>query len=143
MISLSPNDNPVNNNKSSTIDGDYGGNREFTTGEQRKGQDYKKPTQASVDVEGNPIDKTTKDIDDMADPKARKREFTRRAETMDHSDHNKDRFPESDTANRPLEDTDVTIVPDNKHRRSKLKNQFGSGQYDNNPNRGEGEGEIS
>jgi hypothetical protein len=62
---------------------------------------------------------------------------------MDHSDHNKDRFPESDTANRPLEDTDVTIVPDNKHRRSKLKNQFGSGQYDNNPNRGEGEGEIS
>ena len=139
---LSPNDSPVRESKSDTTDANFGGNREFTTGAQRKAHDYKKPTQASIDVEENPVDNVTRDIDDMTDPKARKREFSRRAETMDHSDHNKERFHESEPNNRPPEETDA-FVPDEKHRRSKLKGHFGEGQYRNNPNRGGYEGEVS
>lgn len=137
---LSPNDNPVRESKSDATDAGFGGNREVTTGAQRKAQDYKKPNQTSVDVKKNPVDETTRDVDDMADSKARKREFSRRAETNDPADNNKSRFPEADSSNRPLEDTDA-FVPDSKHHRSKSKNQFGAGQYDNNPNRGY-EGEV-
>jgi hypothetical protein len=142
-MSLSPNDNPLADNASDMKDQNFGGRREFTTGVQQREQDYKKPTGGSVNVKKNPVDETIRDIDDMTDAKARKREFSRRAETADHSDHNKERFHETEPDNRPPEGTDETQVPDDKHKRSKLKNHFGSGQYDNNPNRGTYEGEIS
>jgi len=140
---LSPNDSPLADNASDMKDQNFGGNREVTTGVQQKEQDYTKSAGGSPNIEENPVSETTRDIDDMANPEARKREFSRRAETQDPADHNKERFSESDSSNRPLEDTDGTTVPDDKHRRSKLKNHFGAGQYDNNPNRGRYEGEIS
>ncbi len=127
---LNPNDSPLNSGQSDATDSNFGGNREVTTGAQTKEQDYKKPTGGSVNIEKNPVKETTKDIDDMTDPKARKREFTRRAETQDPSDHNKEHFHNSDPENRPLEDTDVTTVPDDTHRRSVLKPHFGEGQYE-------------
>ena len=131
---LSPNDNPLEGNASDMKDQNFGGNRELTTGAQQKSQDYKNPVGGSINIEENPVEEVVRDIDDMTDLKVRKREFTRRAETQDHSDHNKDRFSESEPKNRPLEDTDVTHTPDSTHRRSKLKSHFGEGQY---------EGEIS
>jgi len=134
MNFLSPNDNPVNNSSSDSSDGDFGGNRKHTTGVQRKQHDYTKVVGGNCNTKVNPVDKTTRDIDEMTDPSIRKREFSRRAETNNHADLNKEHFHEADSGNRPSEDTDGTTVPDGKHRRSKNKNHFGEGQY---------EGEIS
>lgn len=143
MNSLSPNDNQVKDNKSDATHTNFGGRREVTKKKQTKDQDYTKPTQYSVDVKENPLTETAKDIDDMTDEKARKREFSRRAETSDHADTNKEHFHTSEPKNRPLEDTDPVIVPDEKHHGPTIRNHFGSGQYNNNPNRGSYEGEIS
>lgn len=134
MNFFSPNDSPVQNDSSSIKNNNFGGNRATTTGKQQKDHDYTSSVGGSVNIKKNPVDDTTKDIDDMANSEARKREFSRRAETQDPADHNKERCHEASSDNRPLEDTDVTIIPDDKHIRSKLKGHFGEGQY---------EGEIS
>ena len=134
MNYLSPNDSPLDSNASDMKDQNFGGNRKFTEGKQQKTQDYKKPVGGSANIEENPVDDVTRDIDDMTDPKARKREFSRRAETNDHADHNKERFHETDPENRPAEDTSVVKIPDGKHHGDKNRYQFGQGQY---------EGEIS
>lgn len=131
---LTPNDNTLADNASDMTDSNFGGNRKVTTGTQRKAQDYKKPTGGNVNAKKNPVDKVTKDIDDMTDAQARKREFSRRAETWDRADHNKERFAESEPDNRPLEDTSAVVVPDDKFHGDRLKYHFGEGQY---------EGEIS
>jgi len=131
---LSPNDSPLDSNASDIKNQNFGGNRTFTTGVQQKAHDYTKAIGGSSNVEENPVEEVTRDIDDMTDPKARKREFTRRAETQDHSDHNKEHFHEIDNDNNPLEDTSAVLIPDDKHHGDKLKYQFGQGQY---------EGEIS
>lgn len=127
---LGPNSNPLSSNASDIKDQKFGGNRQFTTGIQQKSQDYTRPVGGNSNTEVNPIDSTARDIDDMSDPKARKREFTRRAETADHADHNKDRFPEASSENRPPENTSAVIIPDDKPHGDKLKWQFGSGQYE-------------
>lgn len=138
---LGPNDNQVKNSKSDAVDGDFGGSRKVTTKKQRKTQDYKKPTESAMDMEKNPVDEVVKDIDEMTDSKERKREFSKLAELSDPADHNKERFHEIDGNNKPLEDNSATIIPDGSYTGSKIKNHFGSGQYNNNPNRGY-EGEI-
>lgn len=127
---LSPNDNPLAENAGDMKDQDFGGNREFTTGKQQKTQDYTKPVGGSANIEENPVDEVIRDIDDMTDPKARKREFSRRAETADHSDHNKERFSESEPDNRPQEDTRAVAIPDDKFHGDRLKYHFGEGQYE-------------
>jgi len=139
---FSPNDTPVKKNKSDISDSNFGGNRELSAPSNFKGQDYTLRSQFCGDVKNNPIKTVTKDIDDLADSKARKREFSRRAETSAAGDHNKSRFSESDPENRPPEGMDVVIIPDEKYTGTKLKNQFGNGQYDT-PNRRNYEGEIS
>ena len=131
---LSPNDNPLKSSSNDIKDQKFGGNREFTTGTQQKKQDYTKSAGVSPNIKENPVEETTRDIDSMSDPKARKREFSRRAETADPADHNKEHFHESDPENRPLEDTNEVLTPDNKFHGNKLKYHFGNGQY---------EGEIS
>lgn len=127
---LTPNDSPLAENASDMKDQNFGGNREVTTGVQRKAQDYKRPVGGDVNAEENPVDETTRDIDDMTDPKARKREFSRRAETWDRADHNKERFAESEPDNRPPEDTSAVVVPDEKFHGDRLKYHFGEGQYE-------------
>ncbi len=141
---LSPNDSPINDSQSDAIDGNFGGNREVTDGDRGKSHDYKSPSGGSPSIEKNPVEETFKDIDEAADPTTRKREFSRREETSNPEDHNKEGFHSADSGNRPLEDMDATAsgVPI-KYMRSKIKGHYGSGQYDNNPNRGTYEGEIS
>lgn len=90
MIVLGPNDNRVSDKHSSSSpkDGKFGGNRKVTSNVQ-KTEDYTKPsTERRANMDGeveekifNPVEDTTKDIDDLNDPKARKRETTRREET--------------------------------------------------------------
>lgn len=131
---LTPNDNPVSGDAGEMKDQNFGGNRKFTTGVQQKAQDYKRPVPGNSNSEENPVDEVVRDIDDMTDLNARKREFSRRAETADHSDHNKERFHESEPDNRPEEDTRGVVVPDEKFHGDRIRNHFGEGQY---------EGEIS
>lgn len=140
---FSPNDNPVSDNVASTKDANFGGNREYTTGKQVKSQDYTKRDGGAPNVEENPVEGAIRDVDAMTEKEAGKREFSRRAETSATGDHNKEHFHETDPENRPLEDTDPVLIPDDKKHGTKLKNNFGDGQYDNNPNRGNYEGEIS
>ena len=139
---FSPNDNQVSDNISSIKDNNFGGQRQFTTGTQVRSQDYTKKNCGAPNTKKNPIEEAVRDIEAMTEKESRKREFSRRAETADHGDHNKERFHETDPENRPPEDT-TAFIPDNKKHGSKLRNHFGSGQYDNNSNRGNYEGEIS
>jgi len=127
---LGPNDSTLADNASEMKDQNFGGNREFTEGVQQKDQDYKTPVGGSSNIEENPVEEVTRDTDEMTDPAIRKREFSRRAETQDHQDHNKDRFPESEPDNRPLEDTTPVAVPDDKYHGDRLKYHFGEGQYE-------------
>ena len=123
---LGPSDSPVNNSKSDTVDGNFGGNRQVTSNIQ-KSQDYKKPSGGASNRIENPKD-VIKDIDGIP-------EFD--GSIVQESTTN-DFIVETDSDNRPLEDTDA-FEPDSdspKIRRSKNKYHFGSGQYDNNPNRG-------
>jgi hypothetical protein len=146
---LGPSENQLAENKSDMVDGNFGGNREVTD-DLATSQDYKRPRGGAPNRKENPVDDTTKDIDDMTDLKARKREFSRREETSNVQKSNKDNFfVKSDVENQPDEETDA-FEPDPtdpnfliKNRRSKSKGHFGSGQYDNMPNRGNYEGEIS
>lgn len=140
---FSPNDNPVSDDASSSMqDNNFGGQRQFTTGAQVKEQDYTKKHGGAPNVKRNPVEDAVRDIDAMTETESRKREFSRRAETADHSDHNKEHFHETDPENRPPEDTSAVLIPDDKKHGDKLRNHFGSGQYDNYPNRGSYEGEL-
>lgn len=140
MFTFSPNDNPVSdrNASSSLKDRNFGGRRKVTDNTQ-KAEDYTKPSMErranmAEDVEEkifNPVEETTKDIDDMVDapldengdPVAgRKREFSRRAETSTVGADNQYRRPHdgddkiySDPDNRPESEhreDDVVKVPD-------------------------------
>lgn len=138
---FSPNDNPVSDNASDIQDSNFGGQRQFTKGTQVKDQDYTKKSGGAPNVKRNPVEKVVRDIDAMTEAESRKREFSRRAETADYRDHNKEHFHKTDPENRPLEDT-TAFIPDDKKHGPKLRNHFGSGQYDNYPNRGSYEGEL-
>lgn len=137
---FSPNDSPVDDNTSSMKDNNFGGQRQFTTGKQVRTQDYTKKHCGAPNTKENPVEDAVRDVDAMSDEETRKREFSRRAETSTCGDHNKEHFHETDPENRPLEDT-TAFIPDGKKHGDKLRNHFGSGQYDNNPNRGRYEGE--
>lgn len=111
------------------------------TGKQVKSQDYTSRGCGTPNKKENPYEETTRDIDEMTDTASRKREFSRRAETSTAGDHNKEHFHETDPENRPPEDT-TAFIPDDKKHIKKMRFQYGSGQYDNNPNRGNYEGEL-
>lgn len=133
MFTLSPNDNPITDNAAELKDNNFGGNREYTKGKQVKDQDYTGRSCGSPNNKENPVDETTKDIDDMTNSEAREREFSRRAETACRKDHNKEHFHKTDPENLPLEDT-RSFIPDDKKHGAILRTQYGEGQY---------EGEIS
>lgn len=128
--------------KTSTKDGDFGGNRSVSSNN-TKAQDYKKPSGAAPNRKENPQD-VAKDIDEMTEAESRKREFSRRDETSDVQQSNESGFiSKTDADKLPPEDTDAFIPEADliKLRRSKDKHNYGSGQYDNYPNRGY-EGEL-
>lgn len=154
---LGPSDGKLSNDKSSITDAKFGGRREVSTSE-ADSKDYTKRTGNASNIKNNPVDETDRDVDDMSDvndnfddpttQRAKKREFSRRDETSDVQQSNERIATQSDPDNRPRMDegSDATQVPeasDVKTIRSKLKGHFGDGQYDNMPNRGTYEGEIS
>ena len=151
-MSFSPYDAPVQESQSDATDSRFGGLRAVVDVSVAKTEDYTSRTKASPNKKENPVDETTKDIDDLNNEEDRKREASRRAETSTVGADNKYRRPGdgddktySEPDNRPPEDTDA-FTPDGdpiKLRRSKNKHHFGSGQYDNMPNRGVYEGENS
>ena len=128
---LGPSDSPVNNSKSDTVDGNFGGNRSISS-DISKSQDYKSPSGGAPNKVENPED-VSKDIDEMTEADSRKREFSRREETSNTQKSNEAGFiHRTDTANRPLENTDA-FEPDSdppKVPRSKDKYNFGDGPYD-------------
>lgn len=129
MFTLSPNDSPLEDTNE-LRDGNFGGRREHTTGKQVREQDNTKRSLGAPNVKDNPSEETARDIDEMSEPESRKREFSRRAETFDRRDHNKEHFHKSDPENLPSEDSSNNIIPDSKKHGDKLKNHFGEGQYE-------------
>jgi hypothetical protein len=130
MFVMSPNDNPVSDKTGAGAlkDRKFGGNRKVTDNVQ-KTEDYTKPSvERRANMRGNadekivnPVEETTKDIDDMNDDKARKREASRRAETSTVGADNQYRRPGdaddkiySDPDNRPRQDNreDDMVEPD-------------------------------
>jgi hypothetical protein len=109
---LTPNDNPLAENKSDATDTRFGGNREHS--KTSKDQDYTRRTGKASNRKENPVDDTIRDIDDMTDPKARKREFSRREETSNVQKSNEASFiKKSDPDKRPRMDegADAVRVP--------------------------------
>ena len=105
---LGPNDNPVQNSKSDTTDGNFGGNREYSQTSDAK--DYTKRTGNAPNKKENPVDTAIKDIDDMTDPFSRKREFSYQEE---EGTTEADFMIKSDSDNLPRMDegSDAVQVP--------------------------------
>ena len=135
MFVMSPNDNRVSDKTSADAlkDRKFSGNRQVTDNVQ-KDEDYTKPSmerRANLSGKDTPESEliapdTTKDIDDLNDPVARKRETSRRAETSTVGADNQYRRPGdaddktySDPDNRPKQDARendmVEPDPNKKH----------------------------
>ena len=112
---LGPSDSPVNNSKSSMVDGNFGGNREVTSNIS-KSQDYKKHSGGSPNRIENPED-VVKDIDEVDKFEGRK---------VQKSNEN-NFITQTGGDSMPPEDTDAFIPDGNivKTRRPKNKYHFG------------------
>ena len=149
---LEPSGGGLRGGQSQPTHSNFGGNRAYTPNKPRREGDYLKETLGAPDCVQNPVDETTRDVDDMSDPKdgttrAKKREFQRRYETSTHGDYdatkdthlNKEHFHVSDLENAPEEDTDVTKGDADNRRGTALKPHFGDGVAQDERKR---EGEI-
>jgi hypothetical protein len=116
-----------------TKSGDFGGKRAVTASSISKSQDITKRRGGAPNVEVNPVAETTKDVDDMANDKTGKREFSRRAETWARDHSTREGYNhEADSDNRPAEDTDAVVAPDaNTKIRSRIKPHIGEGEMKN------------
>lgn len=112
FVTLNPSENKVQNSKSDTVVGNFGGNREVTS-DISESQDYTKRNGEAINIKKNPIDTTEKDVDEIDDIKSLTTEPSEKSDEM---------FTKSDYKNRPSEESDSS---------SKLPNHFGDGQYDN------------
>jgi len=91
----------------------FGGNREW--GNTSDDSDYTRRTGDAPNIKENPVDETTRDIDDMADPKARKRDFSIQETAMNTQLGNEASFiTKSDSDNRPRMDegSDAVQIPE-------------------------------
>jgi len=132
MVGITLNPSPADSgfgdkNQSSATHSHYSGNREFTPDKPRKSHDYLKETDGAPNRAENPTDSTVKDVNDMSDEAARKREFQRRHETSTHGDHNKEHFHQTDIENTPEEDTGGTKGDVANRRGTALPHHFGDG----------------
>jgi hypothetical protein len=111
MFILGPNDSPVKDSKSSMTHSNFGGRRQVTEGVE-KAEDYTKPSlerraNMAADVEEkiiNPVDETTRDVDDLNDPQVRKNDTTRQVKSFEVADSNTEHFHVSDLENKPLDE---------------------------------------
>lgn len=134
-------DKPLRENKSDMVDGRFGGQRKTVATSVASPNDYTKRTGAAPNKEENPVDETTRDIDDMTNPNERKREFSYQEEKADVQKGNEaDWQTKSDADNRPRMDegSNAVQVPEVVEERVRKKaNQW---QYDTSNTY---EGEIS
>jgi hypothetical protein len=103
MFILGPSDSPVNDSKSDMTHSHFGGQRKVTDGVQ-KAEDYTQRTTTAADVQENPVDDATKDVDDLNDLKARKNDTKRQVDSFLTGDKNKEHFNVSDLENKPLDE---------------------------------------
>jgi hypothetical protein len=111
MFILGPSDSPVKDSKSDMTHSNFGGRRKVTDGIE-KAEDYTKPSlerraNMAEDTEEkivNPVDETTKDVDDLNDPQVRKNDTTRQVKSFDVADNNTEHFHVSDLENKPLDE---------------------------------------
>jgi len=149
MITLNPSgDKPIQDGKTEASDARFGGHREHS--DVANAKDYTARSSDDPQKEENPVDETIRDVDDMSDvnenfadkaARAKKREFSRRAETQDVQQSNEaDWQTKSDSDHRPRMDegTDAVQVPEAKEER--VRRKANKWQYDNSNTY---EGEIS
>lgn len=129
---LSPGDGLLKKDASQPRHTNFGGHREHSKTAHDK--DYTSRTGEAPNVKKNPVlqeGEATKDIDDMTDPYARKREFSRREETANCQKSNEADFATmSSRENTPEMDApdDAVQVPDsNPNRQRRKANRW---QYD-------------
>ena len=127
---------PVHDSKSTAKDGNFGGNRQVTSNIQ-DAADYKKASTSSKLKVENPVDETVRDVDDMNDPAARKREETRRAEVL-HDDNVAAIANRKKSSGEILEDVDgpaedTTPVAEDDARKHGSRNKWHFGEDHNKP----------
>jgi len=103
MFVLGPHDSPVSHSTTDLTDTNFGGARKVTAGIQNAA-DYTKRTNDLRDVKENPVDATTRDVDDLNDPQARKNDTTRQVKSFETGDLNTEYFHVSDLENKPLDE---------------------------------------
>jgi len=69
-----------------------------------KAEDYTQRTTTTAEVQENPVDDTTKDVDDLNDPQVRKNDTTRQVKSFEVADQNTEHFHVSDLENKPLDE---------------------------------------
>lgn len=119
---LGPNDNPLSSDQSAPSDSRFGGHREHSN--TAKAQDYTSRTGKAENRKENPVEDTSRDIDEMTEAESRKREFSRREETSNVQASNEAGFiTKSDSDNRPRMDegTDAVQVPEADENRQKQR----------------------
>jgi hypothetical protein len=114
-------DTPLQTSQSDMIDGRFGGLREHSNVADAK--DYTKRTGEAPDKKENPVDETTRDIDDMSNTAEKKREFSYQENKMDVQKNNEGIAIQSDPDNLPRmnEGTDAVQVPEVVEERVRRK----------------------
>lgn len=114
-------DTPLKENQSDMKDGRFGGLREHSNVADAK--DYTKRTGKAPDKKENPVDETTRDIDDMSNTAEKKREFSYQENKMDVQKNNEGIAIQSDPDNLPRmgEGTDAVQVPEVVEERVRRK----------------------
>jgi hypothetical protein len=103
MFILGPSDSPVKDSKSDMTHSNFGGQRKVTDGVE-KAEDYTQRTTTNAGIQENPVDDTTKDVDDLNDPQSRKNDTTRQVKSFEVADSNTEHFHVSDLENKPLDE---------------------------------------
>jgi hypothetical protein len=111
MFILGPSDSPVKDSKSDMTSSNFGGRRQVTDGVE-KAEDYTKPSlerraNMAKDTDEkivNPVEVTTKDVDDLNDLQSKKNDTKRQVDSFKAGDKNKEHFHVSDLENKPLDE---------------------------------------
>ena len=103
MFILGPSESQVSNPTNDLTATNFGGPRKVTAGIQNAA-DYTKRTNDLRDVKENPVDDTTRDVDDLNDPQARKSDTLRQVKSFEVADSNTEHFHVLDIKNKPLDE---------------------------------------
>lgn len=103
MFILGPSESQVSNPTNDLTATNFGGPRKVTAGIQNAA-DYTKRTNDLRDVKENPVDATTKDVDDMNDPFARKHDTKHQQDLMNANTSGDDNFIVSNLERKPLDE---------------------------------------